>query len=377
MVPTGLTMPLPEMSGAEPNKALVSKQRHKKEERRELTVNRLINTIALALPIRNTTQRSTRQKPNRPRNNRRLIANNITKQVAGDHHTVQRPRVLDHQHSRRVNQLVVHRQLRELLLKHLRHNLSPQSARGQNVGLVQTPDLGRGVLAQSQETSQTGDALNLGAGVGLGVHGETGTVVLLAVTKVDTAGQLTDDDEVSAAADLGFERGGIDEGLGGEVAWAEVAVGAELLAELEDTLFGTDGGGRAPFGTTDGAEEDGIGGLGGGEGFVGQGAVVGGDGGLEGSGLAGWSYDSRNGDSLKAPRIALLGHPPGTAFERITTPHPIFPPASTSSLELLTTSLELTAELSLTPHYSPFQPPFSLKKQEKNNLHHPTSAPAS
>lgn len=78
-----------------------------------------------------------------------------------------------------------------------------------------------------------------------------------------------DDDEVSVVVDFGFERGGIDEGFGGEVVWVEVVVGVEFFVEFEDIFFGMDGGGRVLFGIIDGVEEDGIGGFGGGEGFVG------------------------------------------------------------------------------------------------------------
>jgi hypothetical protein len=243
-------------------------------------VNRLINAITLALPIRNPTQTRARQQPNTPRDDRCLITDNIPKQVARNHDAVQRARVLDHEHGCAVNQLVVELELRELLLKHLGDNLPPQPAGRQHVRLVQTPHLGRRVLGQREEPRQARDPLDLGARVGLGVEREARTVVLLALAKVDAARQLPDDDEVGAAADLGLERGRVDEGVGGEAAGAQVAVGAELLAQLEDALLRADGGRGTPFWAADGAEEDGIGGLGGGEGLVGEGGVVGFDGGL-------------------------------------------------------------------------------------------------
>ena len=43
-----------------------------------------------------------------------------------------------------------------------------------------------------------------------------------------------------------FERGDGGQGVGGEVAGAQVAEGAEFLAELEEALFGADGA-RAVF----------------------------------------------------------------------------------------------------------------------------------
>jgi hypothetical protein len=69
--------------------------------------------------------------------------------------------------------------------------------------------------------------------------------------------------------------------LGGEEAGPQVTVGVHLLAELEEALLGADGAG-APFRTADGAEEDGIGSLGGGEGLVCEGAAGGIDGALLG-----------------------------------------------------------------------------------------------
>ena len=59
-----------------------------------------------------------------------------------------------------------------------------------------------------------------------------------------------------------------------------VAVGDEFFAQREDALFRADGAG-APFGAADGAEEDGVGGLGGGQGAGGQGFAVGVDGALD------------------------------------------------------------------------------------------------
>lgn len=68
--------------------------------------------------------------------------------------------------------------LGELVLEQLRDSLPPQTAGGQDVGVVETPDLGRGVLRQSQVSRQTSDALDLGLAVGLRVQGEAGPVVL-------------------------------------------------------------------------------------------------------------------------------------------------------------------------------------------------------
>lgn len=57
--------------------------------------------------------------------------------------------------------------------------------------------------------------------VGLGVAGVAfAGVVLGALTEVDAAGEFADDGEVCAAADVGFEGGGVDEGVRGEEAGA-------------------------------------------------------------------------------------------------------------------------------------------------------------
>lgn len=245
-------------------------------------MDRLVDAVALALAIRKTTQTGTGQQANAARNDTRLITDDVAKQVAGHDNAVKGPGALDHQHSGRVNQLVLQLQLRELVLEEIGDRLPPQTARSQHVGLVETPDLGRRVLSEGQEGRQTGDALDLGAAVGLRVHGEAlDAVVLDTVTKVDAARQLTHDDKVGATADLGLEGRAVDQRLGGEAAGPQVAVGLELLAQLEDAGLGADGGRGAPLWPADGAEEDGVGRLGGREGLVGQGRAGRVDGGLQ------------------------------------------------------------------------------------------------
>lgn len=203
-------------------------------------MNWLIDAVALALAVRDPTQTGARQQSNAPRNNRRLVTDDIAKEVARNHHTVQGTRVLDHEHGRAVNQLMAELELRKLVGKHLGDNLAPQPASGEHVGLVQTPDLAGRVVGEGKEASQARDAFDFGARVGLRVKGETRPVVLLAVTKVDAARQLADDDKISAAADFGLERRRVDEGIRGEAARAQVTVGAQLLAQLKNALFGAD-----------------------------------------------------------------------------------------------------------------------------------------
>jgi len=93
---------------------------------------------------------------------------------------------------------------------------------------------------------QPGHSLDLGGRVRLHVPGVPVPVVFLALPEVDAAGELADDGEVGAGGDGGFERGGVDEAVRGEETGAQVAVGLELFAQLEDALFGADGAG-APF----------------------------------------------------------------------------------------------------------------------------------
>ena len=234
----------------------------------------LVDAVALALAVGDAAEGRRGEQADGAGDDRGLVGDDVAEQVAGDDDTVEGAGVLDQQHGGAVDQLVLELQLGELPADDLGDGLAPEARGGEHVGLVEGPDLGGRVLGQGEEAGEAGDALNLGAAVGLGVAGVAGTVVLGAVAEVDAAGKLADDDEVGTAADLGLERGAVDEGVGGEVARAQVAVGAELLAELQETLLGADGGGGAPFGTADGAEEDGISSLGGVEGLVGEGVIV-------------------------------------------------------------------------------------------------------
>lgn len=241
-------------------------------------MNGLVDAVALALAVGNSAQASAGQETNATRDNTGLVTNDIAEKVAGDDNAVEAGGVLDHDHGRTVNELVLDLEVGEFLLERLGHDLAPQTAGGQNVSLVERPDLLLATAA-GEEASETGNALNLGARVGLHVPSGARAVVLLAVAKVDAAGQFADDDEVGAAADLGLEGRGVDEGVGGEEAGAQVSVRAHLLAQPQQALLGADSAG-APFGTANGTEEDGVGGLGGGEGLVCEGGAVGIDGAL-------------------------------------------------------------------------------------------------
>lgn len=209
-------------------------------------MNRLVDTVDLGLSIRNTAQARTGQESQRAGDDARLITDDVTEQVASDNNTVKLPRLLDHDHGRGVNELVLDLELGELLGHDLRHGLPPQPARSEDVGLVQAPHGERGVVLHGKVSRETGDALDLRAGVRLRVHGEAAAVVLLALAEVDPAGQFADDVEVDAAADFGAERRAVDQRRGGEVAGAQVTECAHLLAQSEESLFRADGAG-APF----------------------------------------------------------------------------------------------------------------------------------
>lgn len=209
-------------------------------------MNRLVDTVDTALAIRDTAQTGTGQETQGTGDNTGFVADDITEEVAGNNNTVELAGVLDHEHSSRVDQVVTDLNLRELLSHDLSDDLAPQTASSQNIGLVQTPHGERRVVLQSQVTSQTGDALDLGARVGLGVHGEARAVVLLAVTKVDTTSQFTDDVEVHTTAHVGLQGGALDQRGRGEVARTQVTESAHLLTEAQKTLLRTDGTG-APF----------------------------------------------------------------------------------------------------------------------------------
>jgi hypothetical protein len=235
-----------------------------------LTVDGLIDAVALALSVRRCGERSARQETERAGDDGGLVGDDVAEQVAGDNHTVERARVLDHQHGGRVNEVVAQLQLRELLLHDLGHDLAPQAAGGHHVGLVERPDGRRRVLGQREVCGETSDALDLMAVVGLGVAGVAAAVVLGALAEVNATRELADDVEVDATADFSFERRAVDEGVRGEEAGAKVAVCAHFLAESQDSLLRTHGAG-APFGTANGSEKNGIGGFGCCESLVGQG----------------------------------------------------------------------------------------------------------
>ena len=209
-------------------------------------MNGFVDPIHKGLAVGHSAQARARQEAEAPRDDRGLVGDDVAEEVAGHDDAVQAPRVLHHDHGGRVDKLVLELELGELGRHNLIHDLLPQPAGGQHVGLVQRPDLGgRGAL-QGEVGGQARDALDLGPRVGLRVPGRAVAVVLLARAEVDAARQLAHDGEVDALADRSLEGGPCDEGRGGEVAGPQVAEGAEGGAQAEEPLLRADFAG-APF----------------------------------------------------------------------------------------------------------------------------------
>lgn len=181
-------------------------------------MNWFVDTVAPTLSIRDTTQTSTGQKSDATWDDTRLVADDISKQIARNHHTVESSWVLDHQHGRAVNQMMSKLQLRKFIRHDFCNDLPPQPTRRQHVCLVQTPHRKGRVLLERQMRSQPRNSLDLCPRVWLRVPRCSIPVVLLPLAKVDAPSQLADDVEVRAAADFRLERGDVNEGLGGEVA---------------------------------------------------------------------------------------------------------------------------------------------------------------
>ena len=204
----------------------------------------LINPTDHTFPIRHPVQTRAGQQTQASRYHTRLITYDIPKQVTRDDDSIQRPWVLDHQHGRTINQMMPKLQLRKLVLHHLAHNPPPQATRRKHIGFIQTPHFPRRLLSHGQMGRQPRHPLNLRPGIGFRVPRVTIVVLLLlALPEVDAPRQLADDGEVDAAADVLFERGDGGQGVGGEVAGAQVPECLELFAQLQQALFGADGAG--------------------------------------------------------------------------------------------------------------------------------------
>ena len=89
----------------------------------------------------------------------------VTEHVLGQEHTVELARVGDHDHGCRVDQLVLELEVRVVSRHDLRDGLSPESGRGEHVGLVDGDDGERRGCGLRNLGSDVRDSLNLGDGV--------------------------------------------------------------------------------------------------------------------------------------------------------------------------------------------------------------------
>ena len=202
----------------------------------------LINSTDHTFPIRHPVQTRAGQQAQASRYHARFVTDNVPKQVTCHDDTIQRPWILDHQHGRTINQMMPKLQLWKLVLHHLANNPPPQATGSKYIGLVQTPHFLRRVRGHGQMRRQPRHALNLRPGIRFRVPRVPVVVLLLfALPKVDAPRQLADDGEVDTAAYVLLERGDGGQGVGGEVAGAEVPKGLEFFAQLEQALFRADG----------------------------------------------------------------------------------------------------------------------------------------
>ena len=144
MVPTGFTIPWPEISGAEPTMERKCSGKHYTVTvradilawTRRLTVDWLVDAVAFALAVEDAAQAGARQETDATRYDRGLVADDIAEEIASDDDAVETARVLDHDHSRAINQLMAELELGEFLGEDVGHDLAPQTARREHIGLV-------------------------------------------------------------------------------------------------------------------------------------------------------------------------------------------------------------------------------------------------
>lgn len=181
---------------------------------------------------------------------------------------VQLPRVGADEHGGRVDELVVELEVRVLLVKRFLDDPTPQPRSREDVGLVDRVDGEWRVGAFREVRGEAGDALDFGDRVGARVE-RFGVAALgrardglAAVAKVDAADQFADDDNLGPLGDVLLEGRVGDEGRGREEGGADVGVEAEGFAEREEANLGTQRRVGSPFRTADGTCSGGGGGQG-------------------------------------------------------------------------------------------------------------------
>ena len=212
-------------------------------------------------------QRGGREHAERAGEHRRLVGEDVAEHVLGDDH-LEVARRGDQLHRARVDEDVLELDVRELLGVDAGDDLAPEPARVEHVGLVDGRHAALGGLE-----ARAGDPLDLRDGVDHRVEGAAVLGAALAV--VQAAGELAHDQHVDALDQLALERRGVVE-RAQRADRAQVGVQAELGAQLEQPLLGPHGAGLVgvPLRAAERAEQDGVGGLAGGERLVGERGAV-------------------------------------------------------------------------------------------------------
>ena len=154
---------------------------------------------------------------------------------------------------------------------------APELRDFEDVGLVDGAELLAALLGERE--GDAGDADNLISRIAHGVPGlALGFVPLPRLAEVEAAEKLADEENVCAVDDFGAQRRVDGEFFEGKCG-AEICKAAESCPNGKKAGFGTLVRGEGvEFVAADCAEENGVGGEGGGEGVGGQGRAVGGDG---------------------------------------------------------------------------------------------------
>ena len=148
---------------------------------------------------------------------------------------------------------------------------APEAGCGEDVGFVYAGDV---VLSFSGcFEGKSCDAFDFGDGVVFEVPCSFVAVMdfgFAAVAEVDAADEFSDDHDVGAFGDFGFQRRVVDHGVG-DADGTEVDVESELFPKAQDGFFGTEVGCEVvPLVSSYGAEEDGVGFAAGFDGFFGK-----------------------------------------------------------------------------------------------------------
>ncbi len=213
----------------------------------------------------------------RARDHGHFVGEDVAEEVFGDE-DVEGVGPLDELHGGVVNIEVVHGDLGVVGGDFVR-GFTPEDGSGEDVGFI---DGGEAfVAAHGGFEGDVEDVFNLGFLVDHGVKGDGFAIAFFAalgIAEVDAAGEFADTEDIEAIRDeFVFDGGGVGEG-GETGAGTEVGEEAEVFPQRKKgTPLGLDLGGEIfPFGTTDGAEEDGISLFTGFDGFLWEGGLVGG-----------------------------------------------------------------------------------------------------